>query len=238
MLKLAVKYSESKNVLLTIIVSMLVLFAFILFTLFSLDKLKLNNENETIILFSAIIFGSLLVIVSILMMIKTKGDITHTTNGIEINLEKTTFLYKQKNQFIEFVNMSNIYLDEDSYHRKVISIKTKQPSKTILIEPRTLDDNARFETYWNELNSSISTYNTKSIITHEIIERKSMYSQWWAKALAIISAIVAIGMIILKIINNESVPTWRLLFYLAYVFPFCFLVYSAIKKSSKQNNER
>jgi len=220
MLKLAVKYSESKNVLLTIIVSMLVLFAFILFTLFSLDKLKLNNENETIILFSAIIFGSLLVIVSILMMIKTKGDITHTTN------------------VIEFVNISNIYLDEDSYHRKVISIKTKQPSKTILIEPRTLDDNARFETYWNELNSSISTYNTKSIITHEIIERKSMYSQWWAKALAIISAIVAIGMIILKIINNESVPTWRLLFYLAYVFPFCFLVYSAIKKSSKQNNER
>ena len=62
MLKLAVKYSESKNVLLTIIVSMLVLFAFILFTLFSLDKLKLNNENETIILFSAIIFGSLLVL--------------------------------------------------------------------------------------------------------------------------------------------------------------------------------
>ena len=111
MLKLAVKYSESKNVLLTIIVSMLVLFAFILFTLFSLDKLKLNNENETIILFSAIIFGSLLVIVSILMMIKTKGDITHTTNGIEINLEKTTFLYKQKNQFIEFLNISNIYLD-------------------------------------------------------------------------------------------------------------------------------
>ena len=131
MLKLAVKYSESKNVLLTIIVSMLVLFAFILFTLFSLDKLKLNNENETIILFSAIIFGSLLVIVSILMMIKTKGDITHTTNGIEINLDKTTFLYKQKNQFIEFVNISNIYLDEDSYHRKVISIKTKQPSPPV-----------------------------------------------------------------------------------------------------------
>lgn len=225
-----IKYSESRNVMISIAGAMFSLFVLIMLMLFTFEKIKLNNDTEFILIFGVLILGVIFMIVAIVSFIKIKGVISFTSDRIDILLEKTNLLYKKKESSIPFINIKNIVLDKDNYNRKVISITTKQPSFTILLEPQKNDDNDNFEQYWYELDKNIQLYN-KQIHQPELqIQHKSMYEQWWAKLLAIICAVLAIGICITKIVDQDAISTWRLVAFLAYTIPFCFIVYQANKK--------
>ncbi len=227
-----IKYSETKNVILTIVVTMLVVFFITMVLVNNADLLAISDGKFSTIAIVIAVLAIVVLVISVLMMIKSKGTASFTKNTIEIILDKTSFIYKQKETFIPFSNIQNIMKDNDSYGRLVISIKTKNPSKTILIEPKSIDDNPQFSAFWDALDKNIQAYNTSATFSPEDrIQQKSMYEQGWAKWMAFVAVSTVVIAIIAKIFNSEIVPTWRLIFYAAMVFPFCLMVYLANKKS-------
>lgn len=229
-----IKYSESKSVILTIVVAMLFVFFMIMVLVNNADLLSISDGKFTTIAIVISILASMVLVIAILMMIKSKGTASFTKNTIEIILDKTSFIYKQKETIIPFSNIQNIMKDNDSYGRLVISIKTKNPSKTILIEPQSIDENPQFSAFWDALDKNIQAYNTSAtFLPQDRIQQKSMYEQSWAKWMAYIAGSTVVLAILAKIFNTEIVPTWRLIFFIAMVLPFCLMVYLANHKSKK-----
>ncbi|MFN8263088.1 MAG: hypothetical protein U0T07_06170 [Chitinophagales bacterium] len=225
-----IKYSEGRNLTIIIITLMLVIAALVGVMLFVFLKMEIEGDIGAIIFGVILTLCSILLGVALIVMFKVKGVVSFSENLIEINLNKSTLLYKNTNIKIPFSNIKNAVLENDTYNRKVISLSIVAPSKTIYLAPISNDENDNFDQFWNSLDALIQKYNQSQKNIGQQIQHKSMYEQWWAKLLAIICAVLAIGICITKIVDQDAISTWRLIAFLAYTIPFCFIVYQANKK--------
>ncbi|HNB50092.1 MAG TPA: hypothetical protein PK332_12050, partial [Chitinophagales bacterium] len=146
-----IKYSEGRNLAIIIITLMLVIAALVGVMLFAFLKMDIDGDIGAIIFGVIITLCSILLGVALIVMFKVKGVVSFSENLIEINLNKSTLLYKNTNIKIPFSNIKNAVLENDTYNRKVISLSIVAPSKTIYLAPISNDENDNFDQFWNNL---------------------------------------------------------------------------------------
>ncbi len=227
-----------KQVLALIFIPLSVM-AFAMFVLFSIDLNQFSETIEMVVIFAFIIIAMALSLFVILRIISANAILEYDNRFVNITLDKKSFLYPAQEFHFNYSNIENAALDEDAQARIFITIKLRNPNKSILLSMVKADEQEQFLLFWNGFSEQIKSYNG-SAAEHPELKIKSIgfYGSKWTKLLAIVSVVAAIIFTIVKILNPDKLSTLKLIAFYCYALPFVVSVYSASKKIRIKNKNR
>ena len=234
-MKFALKYSETMKQVLALVTIPLSLMAIFLFVLFSIDLNQFSETVQTILIFAFVIAAMSLSIFIILKIISANATMEYDSRFVHITLNNKSFLYPNQEFQFNYTNIENAALNEDTESRIFITIKLKNPNKSILLSPINKDSSEEFVEFWNGFANQINSYNS-SIVEHPELKIKSVgfYNTKAAKVFAVISVVLVIVFTIAKIIYPDAFSIYKLILIYCYSIPFVTAVYFASKKNKIQ----
>lgn len=186
---------------------------------------------------SSVVVSLVLTLYLVFAKLSVAVEVTLDKDGICYILEKPNMFYKRKLVKTSWANVKNVSFNAvSSGSRSFAQITFLDPSETITLSPLKGEsaDEKSWE-FWLDLNKRVGDFNAGSATK---IEDKGFYEGNGAIVLTVLTVIVVTGITIIKIVDTESVPWYRVLAVYAFA-GLWFANYKAARdrrKNKTQNN--
>jgi hypothetical protein len=204
--------------------------------------LSVKNLSDFVLLTSVLIWMGLMIVAMIYVVNKQlmmPANLVINKDGLEVLPEKKTIFYSFDKLLISFDNIKSMTDDDDvqQNYRKFFTVKTKNPSRKIMLLAPKKQSVAETEACALALHTAIKDYNNSPVATGSgIIKEGSFYTSTFGKVITILFASTLVITLVVKFINPESVPGYRLVALLSFSLLWFMNFFNARRKEKQRLN--